>query len=181
MPRGARRSSGVIEKPRRAGKGGWGMKGVGPTRRGRAAVIATALLGVTILTSPIGAFEPIADTGGLGDLGARIIAAEGGPGRNPLSSAAGYGQFLSGTWLEMFERAYPQVAQTMTREQILALRDIKPLAEDLTNRYAQANAATLRGVGLPATAGELSLAHAIGPRGAVSVLTAEPARPAAEL
>ena len=157
------------------------MKGVGPTRRGRAAVIATALLGVTILTSPIGAFEPIADTGGLGDLGARIIAAEGGPGRNPLSSAAGYGQFLSGTWLEMFERAYPQVAQTMTREQILALRDIKPLAEDLTNRYAQANAATLRSVGLPATAGELSLAHAIGPRGAVSVLTAEPARPAAEL
>jgi hypothetical protein len=69
----------------------------------------------------------------------------------------------------------------MTREQILALRDIRPLAEDLTNRYAQANAATLRSVGLPASAGELSLAHAIGPRGAVSVLTAEPARPAAEL
>jgi len=157
------------------------MKRLGPTRRGRAAVIAAALFGVTILASPIRAFEPIADTGGLGDLGARIIAAEGGPGRNPLSSAAGYGQFLSGTWLEMFERAYPQVAQTMTREQILALRDIRPLAEDLTNRYAQANAATLRSVGLPATAGELSLAHAIGPRGAVSVLTAEPARPAAEL
>jgi hypothetical protein len=157
------------------------MKGLGPTRRGRAAVIAIALFGVTILASPIRAFEPIADTGGLGDLGARIIAAEGGPGRNPLSSATGYGQFLSGTWLEMFARAYPQVAQTMTREQILALRDIKPLAEDLTNRYAQANAATLRSVGLPATAGELSLAHAIGPRGAVSVLTAEPARPAAEL
>jgi hypothetical protein len=157
------------------------MKGLGPARRGRAAAIATALFGVTILASPIRALEPIADTGGLGDLSARIIAAEGGPGRNPLSSAAGYGQFLSGTWLEMFGRAYPQVAQTMTREQILALRDIKPLAEDLTNRYAQANAATLRSVGLPATAGELSLAHAIGPRGAVSVLTAEPARPAAEL
>jgi hypothetical protein len=157
------------------------MKRLGPTRRGRAAVIAIALFGVTILASPIRAFEPITDTGGLGDLGARIIAAEGRPGRNPLSSAAGYGQFLSGTWLEMFERAYPQVAQTMTREQILALRDIKPLAEDLTNRYAEANAATLRSVGLPATAGELSLAHAIGPRGAVSVLTAEPARPAAEL
>ena len=47
----------------------------------------------------------------------------------------------------MFQRAYPQVAQTMTREQILELREIRPLAEDLTNRYAQANAATLRRVG----------------------------------
>jgi hypothetical protein len=103
------------------------------------------------------------------------------PGRNPLSSAAGYGQFLSGTWLEMFERTYPQIARTLSREQILALRDIRPLAEDLTDRDAQANAAMLRSLGLPANAGELSLAHAIGPSGAVSVLTAEPARPAAEL
>jgi hypothetical protein len=157
------------------------MKALSPTRRVRAAVIATAAFAVSISASPIQALEPITDGGSLGDLSARIIAAEGGPGRNPLSSAAGYGQFLSGTWLEMFGRTYPQVAQAMSREQILALRDIKPLAEDLTNRYAQANAATLRSVGLPANAGELSLAHAIGPRGAVSVLTAEPARTAAEL
>jgi hypothetical protein len=154
------------------------MKGFGPTRALGAAAIAATVFGVSIAASPSRAFEPIGNGDGLG---ARIIAAEGEPGRNPLSSAAGYGQFLSGTWLEMFGRAYPQVAQTMTREQILALRDVKPLAEDLTNRYAQANAATLRSVGLPASAGELSLAHAIGPRGAVSVLTAEPARPAAEL
>ena len=154
------------------------MKAFGPTRALRAAVIAMIVFGASIAASPVRALEPIADAD---SLGARIIAAEGGPSRNLLSSAAGYGQFLSGTWLEMFGRAYPQVARTMTREQILALRDIKPLAEDLTNRYAQANAATLRSVGLPASAGELSLAHAIGPRGAVSVLIAEPARPAAEL
>ncbi len=157
------------------------MKALGRTRALYVAAIATTVFGASIAASPTRALEPIGDADGLGDLSARIIAAEGGPGRNPLSSAAGYGQFLSGTWLEMFGRAYPQVAQTMTREQILALRDIKPLAEDLTNRYAQANAATLRSVGLPASAGELSLAHAIGPHGAVSVLTAEPARPAAEL
>jgi hypothetical protein len=157
------------------------MKAFGPTRALRAAVIATTLFGASIAASPIRALEPIGDADGLGGLSARIIAAEGGPGRNPLSSAAGYGQFLSGTWLEMFGRAYPQVAQTMTREQILALRDIKPLAEELTDRYARANAAALRSVGLPASAGELSLAHFIGPRGAASVLTAEPARPASEL
>ncbi len=158
------------------------MKALGPTRVLRAAAIATTFYsGVSISASQSVALEPIGNADALGDLGVRIVAAEGGPGRNALSSAAGYGQFLSGTWLEMFGRAYPQVAQTMTREQILALRDIRPLAEDLTNRYAQANAATLRRVGLPVSAGELSLAHAIGPRGAVSVLTAEPARPAAEL
>ncbi len=158
------------------------MKALGPTRVLRATAIATTFFsGVLISASQSVALEPIGDAEGLGDLGVRIVAAEGGPGRNALSSAAGYGQFLSGTWLEMFGRAYPQVAQTMTREQILALRDIRPLAEDLANRYAQANAAALRRVGLPASAGELSLAHAIGPRGAVSVLTAEPARPAAEL
>lgn len=154
------------------------MKALGPTLVVRAAAIATTLFGVSSPASSTSPLEPIRDAG---DLSARIIEAEGGPGRNPLSSAAGYGQFLSGTWLEMFGRAYPQVARTMTREQILALREIRPLAEDLTSRYAQANAETLRSVGLPANAGELSLAHAIGPRGAVSVLTAEPARPAAEL
>jgi hypothetical protein len=157
------------------------MKALGPTRVLRAAAIMTTVFGISIAPSQTRAFEPVGNADVLGDLGARIVAAEGEPGRNPLSSAAGYGQFLSGTWLEMFGRAYPQVAQTMTREQILALRDVKPLAEDLTNRYAQANAAALRSVGLPATAGELSLAHAIGPRGAVSVLSAGPARPAAEL
>jgi hypothetical protein len=156
------------------------MRAHSPTRVLGAAVIAATLFGISIAASQTLALEPIG-ADGLGDLGARIITAEGGAGRNPLSSAAGYGQFLSGTWLEMFGRAYPQVAQTMTREQILALRDVKPLAEDLTNRYAQANAATLRSVGLPASAAELSLAHAIGPRGAVSVLSAGPARPAAEL
>ena len=160
------------------------MKAFGPTRRVRAAVIATTLFGASIcnFANP-GARADRRYRRGLGDLSARIIAAEGGPGRNPLSSAAGYGQFLSGDVArEMFERAYPQVAQTMTREQILALRDIKPIAEDPDQpRYARDNAATLRSVGLPVSEGELSLAHAIGPRGAVSVLTAEPARPAAEL
>ena len=154
------------------------MKALGPTPVVRAAAIAMTLFGVSIPASATSALELVRDAG---DLSARIIEAEGGPGRNPLSSAAGYGQFLSGTWLEMFGRAYPQVARTMTREQILALREIRPLAEDLTSRYARANAETLRSAGLPANAGELSLAHAIGPRGAVSVLTAEPARPAAGL
>jgi hypothetical protein len=122
-----------------------------------------------------------ADAGWSDNLADRIIAAEGGPEPNPWSSAAGYGQFLSGTWLEIFRRAYPQIAQIMSREQILALREVKPLAEDLTNRYAKANALFLQRVGLPATDTALSLAHAVGPGGAINILTSAPARPAADL
>src|SRR6267378_2992612 len=113
------------------------MKALGPTRVLRAAAIMTAVFGISIAPSQTRAFEPVGNADALGDLGARIVAAEGEPGRNPLSSAAGYGQFLSGTWLEIFRRAYPHVAQIMSPDQILALRAIRPLAEDLTDRYAQ--------------------------------------------
>jgi hypothetical protein len=125
--------------------------------------------------------ESLVDANRSDNLAARIIAAEGEPDPNPWSSAAGYGQFLSGTWLEIFRRAYPQIAQIMSREQILALREVKPLAEDLTNRYAQANSLLLQRVGLPATDTALSLAHAVGPSGAINILTSAPTRPAADL
>jgi hypothetical protein len=111
----------------------------------------------------------------------RIIAAEGGPGDNPLSSASGYGQFLRDTWLDVFRRAYPRLALILTGEQILALREVKPLAEQLTDRFAQDNAVALRQLGLPASDATLSLAHAVGAGGAINVLTSAPGRPLREL
>jgi hypothetical protein len=114
-------------------------------------------------------------------LAARIIAAEGDPGDNSLSSASGYGQFLRDTWLDVFRRAYPRLALILTGEQILALREVKPLAEQLTDRFAQDNAVALRQLGLPASDATLSLAHAVGAGGAISVLTSAPGRPLREL
>lgn len=114
-------------------------------------------------------------------LAARIIAAEGGPGENPLSSAAGYGQFLRDTWLDTFRRAYPRLAQILTGEQILALREVKPLAVDLTSQFAQENAVFLQQLGLPASDATLSLAHAVGAGGASNILTSAPGRPVREL
>jgi hypothetical protein len=171
------------------------MKWVPPTHLLRAAVVATSVLANPMTCRPGAAFDaPLSTeavrpeaarrdiaTGPPDDFAGRIIAAEGGPARNPSSSAAGYGQFLSGTWLEIFSRAYPQVATIMSREQILALREVKPLAEDLINRYAHANAVWLRRIGLPATETTLSLAHAVGPGGAVNILTSAPTRPVGEL
>ena len=119
--------------------------------------------------------------GSAADLAVRVVAAEGGPGRNPTSSAAGYGQFLSTTWLDVFGRAYPDIARMLSSDQILALRYVKPLALDLTSRYARENAATLAREGLPATETALSLAHAVGAGGAMTVLTASPRAPVADL
>jgi hypothetical protein len=110
-----------------------------------------------------------------------VVAAEGGPGRSSTSSAAGYGQFLRTTWLDVFGRAYPDIARMLSSDQILALRYVKPLALDLTSRYARENAATLVRVGLPATDTALSLAHAVGAGGAMTILTAPPRAAVADL
>jgi hypothetical protein len=115
------------------------------------------------------------------DLAVRVVAAEGGPGRSSTSSAAGYGQFLRTTWLDVFGRAYPDIARMLSSDQILALRYVKPLALDLTSRYARENAATLVREGLPATDTALSLAHAVGAGGAMTILTALPRAPVADL
>jgi hypothetical protein len=115
------------------------------------------------------------------DLAVRVVAAEGGPDRSSTSSAAGYGQFLRTTWLDVFGRAYPDIARMLSSDQILALRYVKPLALDLTSRYARENAATLVREGLPATDTALSLAHAVGAGGAMTILTASPRAPVADL
>jgi hypothetical protein len=115
--------------------------------------------------------------GGAAGLASRIVAAEGGPQPNSASSAVGYGQFLRGTWLQMFASAYPGLAQKLSSEQILALREVKPLALELTDRYARENALSLRRVGLPATEASLSLAHAVGAGGAINVLVSHADEP----
>ena len=128
---------------------------------------------------PAGRMVPPA--GSAADLAVRVVAAEGGPGRSSTSSAAGYGQFLRTTWLDVFGRAYPDIARMLSSDQILALRYVKPLALDLTSRYARENAATLVREGLPATDTALSLAHAVGAGGAMTILTASPRAPVADL
>jgi hypothetical protein len=138
--------------------------------------MADAIHPTDILLPSPDASMPLTGAAG-GSLASRIVAAEGGPEANSASSAAGYGQFLRGTWLEMFARTYPQLAQRLTSDQILALREVKPLAVELTNRYAQENALSLRRVGLPATEASLSLAHVVGAGGAINILVSHPDQP----
>jgi hypothetical protein len=94
--------------------------------------------------------------------------------KNPLSSAAGPGQFIDQTWLDTVKTARPDLAKGMTDQQILALRSNPQLAQDMTEAYARSNATKLSDAGLPVTTATLALAHRFGPDGAETILHAAP-------
>ena len=114
----------------------------------------------------------------------QIVQAESGDdpnARNPNSSAAGPGQFIDATWLSMVGKYRPDLAQGKSRQEILALRSDPALSRQMTQAYAGENAQALSAAGVTPSPGSLYLAHFAGPRGAVSVLTAAPDTPAADV
>lgn len=107
----------------------------------------------------------------------RIIGAESG-GRanvtNPRSSAAGAGQFINSTWLDVLKRNRPDLADGKSDAELLALRTDPNLSREMTSAYAAENAKGLQGAGFEATPGNTYLAHFAGPAGARAVLSANP-------
>lgn len=95
--------------------------------------------------------------------------------RNPRSTAAGPGQFIDSTWLEMMRRKRPDLVQGRTPQQVLALRTDPELGaqlgREMTQAYAESNAEQLKAAGLPVTGGSLRLAHLLGPAGAKTVMS----------
>lgn len=107
----------------------------------------------------------------------RVIGAEGGAARNPRSTAQGFGQFLNTTWIEQFRKVFASEAEKLSQQQILALRNNQTVAKAIIDNYARENARFLEGFGAKVTAGNLYLAHFLGPAGAKKVLTANPNTP----
>jgi len=108
----------------------------------------------------------------------RIIQVESGGkagAKNKRSTATGLGQFIESTWLEMMNRYHPELARRRTRAQLLALRKDPTLSREMTARYVEENAASLKAAGIEPTAGNVYLAHFLGPGakggGAVQVLS----------
>ncbi|CAM5371858.1 hypothetical protein MAUB1S_06369 [Mycolicibacterium aubagnense] len=111
---------------------------------------------------------------------ARIIGVESGgdaTAQNPLSSASGLGQFISGTWLRMIRSYRPDLMSSMSEGDILALRFNPTISREMLYHLASENEADLRRAGQRPTAGNLYLAHFLGSDGAVSVLRAAPDQP----
>jgi hypothetical protein len=109
----------------------------------------------------------------------RIISIEG-EGKNRRSTAAGTGQFIDSTWLDVLKRNRPDLANGRSDDELLLMRSDKQLARQMVDAYQKENAATLKGAGLEASPGNLYLAHFLGPAGAKAVLQANPDMPVSD-
>ncbi|WP_312530842.1 peptidoglycan DD-metalloendopeptidase family protein [Paracoccus sp. (in: a-proteobacteria)] len=114
----------------------------------------------------------------------RIIHVESGgnaAAKNPLSTATGLGQFIESTWMRMMRSYRPDLVATMGQQQLLDLRLEPDMSRQMVRHLAQENEAFLRARGHQITAGNLYLAHFLGPMGASQVLSADPALSVAQV
>ncbi len=103
----------------------------------------------------------------------RVESAGNATAQNTRSTATGLGQFIESTWLRMMRTYRPDLANAMSRADLLALRTDPTLSRTMVKRLAQENEAYLRARGHNPTSGQLYLAHFLGPGGADKVLSAD--------
>ncbi len=106
----------------------------------------------------------------------QIIRVESGgnaTAKNPLSSATGLGQFIESTWLRMMKQYRPDLASTMDRAALLALRFDPTISREMVTALAREGEAYLRARGHDITAGRLYLCHFLGAEGANIVLSSQ--------
>lgn len=128
--------------------------------------------------------QSVTGDGAVGTVVNKIIGVESGGNanaKNPNSSASGLGQFIDSTWLAMIRQHRPDLAQGKSAQEILALKNDPALGRQMTEAYTRDNADYLANRGVATTAGNLYLAHFLGPAGAVQVLKADPNTPIANV
>jgi len=114
----------------------------------------------------------------------RIIQVEsnGNPlAKSKTSSAFGLGQFTDKTWLDLIKQVHPELAQGHSDAELLSLRADKNLSREMVAANREQNTAYLKGQGLPATAGNIYLAHFLGAADAAKVLRVDPNTPVADI
>lgn len=106
------------------------------------------------------------------------IMAHEGVGKNPNSTASGYGGFLTSTW-NNFAQANPQLFQGMSPDQILAARNDPKMGAAATNWLAAQNATVLTNANVQPTGQSLGIAHYVGARPAAQIMQASDDTPVA--
>src|SRR5690606_3286053 len=98
----------------------------------------------------------------------RIIRVESGgnaAAKNPLSSATGLGQFIDSAWLRMMRTYRPDLANSLSRADLRALRFDPTISREMVRNLAREGEAYLRARGQAVTAGRLYLCHFLGMEG----------------
>ena len=113
---------------------------------------------------------------------ARLIRAGEGTGQNPKSTAIGPYQMLDKTFAAQFRQQYPDRARGMSNQDIIALKrspEGAALSEAMGPKLIEGNARIIERGGFEPDAGNVYLAHFLGPDTAVKVLRADPNAPIA--
>ena len=129
---------------------------------------------------PIPEPAPITGRDGITRAAHKITAVESGgraDAQNPNSTARGRGQFIESTWLDVMRRHRPDLTQTRTEKQLLALRDDRAISDEMTKAYASDNAGRLEAEGYTTTEANIYLMHFLGPDGGVRALKSDPDAP----
>lgn len=111
-----------------------------------------------------------------GDPYAATIAGGEGLGKNPRSSASGYGGFIEGTWGD-FAKANPDLFKGMTPEQVLAARNDPAIAAKAITWLAQQNAGELTKAGVTPSGQSLGISHYVGAKPAAQIMGAPDSDP----
>jgi len=108
---------------------------------------------------------------------AKLIFAGEGTGKNPDSSAYGPYQFIDSTFVGQFRKHYPEQARGMSDRDIVRLKNSpegREISADLGPKFIAENAKVVENAGFEPNAGNVYLAHFLGPRDALRVLRANP-------
>lgn len=113
--------------------------------------------------------------------GAKVARAESGgsaTAKNPLSSATGLHQFISGTWMENVRELQAQGgaawAQGLSNDEILEYRNVPGASTEVFDYFTAKNQRALSAAGLPVNDATSYMAHFFGVGGAIKVLSASP-------
>jgi hypothetical protein len=120
---------------------------------------------------------PVSGPGAISSFVGKVIGVESGgnaTAKNPRSTATGAAQFIEGTWLRMMKAHRPDIYNSRSTAEVLAMRNDPTLSREMATALAQENAEYLSNRRVPVTEGTLYLAHFAGADGAVQLLTADP-------
>lgn len=122
-----------------------------------------------------------------GSFADRTAAVESGgnpTAKNPNSSASGPYQFTNATWLENFDKAFPQAAAGLSPQQKLAVRDnpqLRGVQDKVFQTFTAGNESALKDAGVPINDTTRYAAHFFGAGDAPKVLKAPASTPLADL